>query len=299
MLKSEAIDPAEITGTGKGGRITREDVQKHKGKTSKPNTTSPAPVSSSSGNHSSSAKDRPHSLNHVEKHMFRVMTDSLKIPHFLFTHDLDIASLNTARKRFNLKSAQFSSDEVKLTILPFIMKAVSQAFLRHQKLNSHLQVSKTSGEAEVILRGSHNFGVAMDTEHGLLTPVVRDVQNHSVVSLASEISRLGKLAHDGKLLPGDFQDATFLVSNVGSISGSVVAPVIVPPMVGILGIGTLQEKPIFVTNERGRERIVKSQQMTLSWSADHRVIDGATVAKTGKLVQSYMENIESFGMMLK
>jgi 2-oxoisovalerate dehydrogenase E2 component (dihydrolipoyl transacylase) len=125
------------------------------------------------------------------------------------------------------------------------------------------------------------------------------VQNHSIVSLAAEIQRISRIAKDGRLGVEDFKNATFTISNIGSIGGGTVSPIILPPMVGIVGIGRVKEVPGFEKDEVGNEKIVKREEVVLSWSADHRVLDGATVAKCAEVVGTVLENFETLGVTLR
>jgi 2-oxoisovalerate dehydrogenase E2 component (dihydrolipoyl transacylase) len=119
------------------------------------------------------------------------------------------------------------------------------------------------------------------------------------MSLAVEIKRLSGLAKAGKLAPGDMKGATFTVSNIGSIGGAVVKPVIVPPMVAIVGVGKVEEVPVFVQNEQRGTEIVKRERVVLSWSADHRVLDGASVARCAESLARSLESIDELGLWLK
>jgi len=130
-------------------------------------------------------------------------------------------------------------------------------------------------------------------------PVVRNVETHTMLSLSMEIERLGKLAKSGNLAPNDLTGVTFTVSNIGSIGGDVVSPVTVPPQVGIVAIGRVQDVPAFETSATGTEVVVKKEKMTLSWSADHRVLDGPTVARCAQTVQQLLENVDILGFFLK
>ncbi|KAL5320107.1 hypothetical protein ACEPPN_013169 [Leptodophora sp. 'Broadleaf-Isolate-01'] len=294
MVKSLGLDVSKIQGTGKDGRILKEDVQRHS------STASSLPVTSTIPTPKDSPDDRSVCLTATEKQMFKVMTSSLSIPHFLYTHPVDLTSLNSLRQKINSVSPtlpEFSQSTPKLTSLPFIMKALSQAFLTTPKLNSHLYTDNDT--SKLLIKASHNFGIAVDTPQGLLVPVVRDVQNHSVTSLATEINRLSKLAKEGKLQVANFKDATFIISNIGSIGGGVVKPIIVSPMVGILGVGRAQDRLVSEKDLEGEDRFVKREEVVLSWSADHRILDGATVARCAEIVTRHLENFEAFSAIFK
>lgn len=288
QLKTLGIDPSEIMGTGKDGRILKEDVQNYiDSKTTSP-TPAPAPPTTVTppNQQSGPSGDQIVPLTSIENQMFQTMTKSLSIPQFLYTNSVEIANLNELRKRANDRATEKSGS--KLTTLPFILKALSQTLREYPKVNSHLDTTTDPARPKLIVKSAHNFGIAVDTPQGLLVPIVKNVQDHSVISLAAEINRLSELAKSGKLQPHDFKDGTFIVSNIGSIGGNVVSPVIVAPMVGILGVGRGHTVPAF-----GKDgKVVPREQMTLSWSADHRILDGATVARCAEAMKQAIEMVE-------
>lgn len=301
MLKHHDIDIKDVEGTGKGGRVLKEDVQSYL--TSR---VSSAPVlPSAPTTQHAPARDKVVLLTPTEMQMFRVMTQALSIPHLGYTHAVDFTALSSLRRKSNEQmeaSAEMYGDTIsKLTPLPFIMKALSQAFLQHPKLNAHLDTETNPQKAQLLMRSSHNFGIAVDTPNGLLVPVVKDVQSRSILSISAEVKRLSILAKEGRLSPSDMQRATFTVSNIGSIGGSVVSPIILPPTVAIVAVGKVEDVPVFLerNNERGEASIVKRKKAVLSWSADHRVLDGASVARCAELVGKILENIEAIGLALR
>lgn len=309
MLKMNDINTADVEGTGKGGRILKGDVQRYMNTRHTALTEERQPAASQSGDSTSAwSEDRRVALSPIQKQMFKSMTASLSIPHFLYTHTVDLTSLTTLTERLGTDSRLASrlghgeGTPIKLTVLPFVLKALSKAASEFPAVNSLLELDEATGNpqrAEMTLKASHNFGLAVDTPQGLLVPVVRNVQNLSILSLASEISRLGKLAKEGRLSPDDMKDGTLVVSNIGSIGGQVVAPVILSPMTAIVAVGKMEDVPAFETDKEGVERIVKKKKVTLSWSADHRVLDGATVARCAQQVAMWLENPECLGIALK
>lgn len=288
LLKSLNIEASQITGTGKDGRISKDDVQRYM-----------APISTTAAPPKVAGQDTFVALTPVENHMFKTMTQSLSIPQFLYTHSINLTPVTELRRQANAAASSSQDGTQKLTPLPFILKAISQAFTQFPKLNAHLDTESNPNKPQLILKGSHNFGIAIDTPQGLLVPVLRDVQSHSIVSLAAEINRLSKLAKSGRLGPDDFKHATFVVSNIGSIGGDAVGPVIVSPMVGIVGVGRAQRVPVFEDDPKDGWKIVAREQVTFSWSADHRVLDGATVARCAETTGKLLENVYLLGTVLK
>jgi 2-oxoisovalerate dehydrogenase E2 component (dihydrolipoyl transacylase) len=308
LLKENNIDVAEVQGTGKDQRVLKEDVQKFL----------EARIDGQASRHlqqllhgteSTSTKpppgDRIVGLSPIQIGMFKSMTQSLSIPHFLYTHTVDLTALMDVHQRFSKNpptAAELQNEDgtpVKLTLLPFVLKALSKAVTSFPQVNSRVLRGTEGGHPQLEIKGAHNFGLAVDTPNGLLVPVVRNVQDLSIASLAREISRLGHVAREGKLKPEDMQDATLVVSNIGSIGGQVVAPVILSPMTAIVAVGKIGQVPAFAVDVDGIERIVKKTQAVLSWSADHRVLDGATVARCAQQVALWLENIDYMGLSLK
>lgn len=193
-----------------------------------------------------------------------------------------MSAITETRKRLNAKA---TSPEQKLTHLPFVIKALSLALQHHPLLNSSLD-TKDPKKPELVYRGTHNFGVAIDAPSGLLVPVLKNVQDMSISEISSNLRQLSEKARNNKLSPGDFSGATFTVSNIGSVGGGVVAPVISEPQVAILGVGRSKIVPAFNENEE----LVKKEELTLSWSADHRVVDGAECARCAERVKAYLED---------
>lgn len=282
LIKASGLDLMQIQGTGKDGRILKEDVRRHINQPDFTPVPEPGPPKAVGG-------DRRVLLTAVERQMFKTMTESLTIPQFLYTHTVDFSSLQELREQANAARP----GQVKLTLLPFIVKIVSQVLANFTQFNAHLDTSTDASKPQLIHKVVHNFGIAVDSPQGLVVPVIKDIRNHSVASLAQEINRLATLAQAGKLTPGDFSGATFIVSNIGSLGGDVVHPVIVSPMVAIVGIGKARKTAAVMDDQ-----IVVREQVILSWSADHRVLDGAVVAKCARAVGESIENIDNLKMLL-
>lgn len=217
--------------------------------------------------------------------MFKAMTKSLSIPHFLYSDEIHLDPLVRARSIIN-RSLNNDPHLHKVSYMPFVIKAVSQSLDAHPLLNSRLELD--SEKPQLIMRPQHNIGVAMDTPLGLLVPNVKNVGSLNILEIAKELNRLQAAGTGGKLAPADLQGGTITVSNIGNIGGTVVAPVIVTSEVAILGMGRARTVPAF--NDVGA--VVPKMVVNFSWSADHRVVDGATMAKMAAMVKSFIEEPE-------
>jgi len=299
LTKELNLNIEEIPGTGKDGRVLKEDVQRY---ASARTDSAPAAPSPTPTLVEPLGEDRTMALTSVQNQMFKAMTRSLQIPHFLYTDSIDFTELNRVRRGLNThhssppgNSYHHHHHQVKLSVLPFILKAVSLALTAFPSLNAHLDTESDPQKPKLTHKAAHNIGVAIDTPQGLLVPVVRNVQSHSILSLATELQRLSALARANQLSTSDFNGATFTVSNIGSLGGGVVAPVVVSPQVAILGVGRSKAVPAF--DEKGQ--VVRREEAMFSWSADHRVVDGATMARFAESVKRYLEQVESMMVRLR
>jgi 2-oxoisovalerate dehydrogenase E2 component (dihydrolipoyl transacylase) len=285
LSKELGIDISQVNGTGKDGRVMKEDVQRFASEGQ--STTASAPITATQP----AKEDTVVRISGIQAQMFKAMTKSLSIPHFLYSDSVDMTATTSLRKRLN---ASNKAEPLKLSPLPFIIKATSLALQSFPSLNAHLD---TSDPAKPVLthKSSHNIGVAIDTPAGLVVPVIKNVQSLSIIEIATETARLSSLARSGKLTTSDLSGATFTISNIGSIGGGAVAPVIVGPQVAILGVGRAKEIPAF--GEDGS--IVRKQEAVFSWSADHRVVDGAMVARCADRVRELLEGVESMVVQMR
>ncbi|MCJ1394040.1 hypothetical protein MMC18_006918 [Xylographa bjoerkii] len=290
LLKELAIKIEDIQGTGKDGRVHKDDVQKF---ATARNSASQAARQPSAPQTSSRdcgpQREIVIALTPIQSQMFKTMTRSLSIPHFLFADEINLTALESLRIRLNA----LSLTRRKLTYLPFVIKAVSIALRDFPLLNSRVEYNPEVKDVSprLIVREKHNIGVAMDTPQGLLVPNIKDVGNLSVLEIADQLKHLQNLAQASKLTAIDLTGGTITVSNIGSIGGTYVAPIIVQSEVAILGVGRAKVMPAF--DEEGS--IEKRTVGNFSWSADHRVVDGATMARMGGRVR---EVIEEPGLML-
>lgn len=298
LTKELDVDIAEINGTGRDGRVLKDDVyqfaKQRDTAPAKSDEVSSAPFSSPS-EQGGTQKEIMTQLSNTQAQMFKTMTRSLTIPHFLYADEIDFSGLSELRQRLNRRLAKTPDNKIsKLSYLPFIIKAVSMMLHRYPSLNARVDVDSTSSKPVLFMRSQHNIGVAMDTPSGLIVPVVKNVSGLNILSIAAELNRLQGLAASGKLTSQDLSGGTITVSNIGSIGGTYVSPVIVEKEVSILGVGKMRTIPAF--NKEGQ--VVGKQICNFSWSADHRVVDGATMARAAEVVRGFVEDPDSMVMYL-
>jgi 2-oxoisovalerate dehydrogenase E2 component (dihydrolipoyl transacylase) len=294
LTKELNVRIEDVTGTGRDGRVLKEDVYQF---AKDRDTSSATPISSKSTFAVSSGPQEETicPLSNTQYQMFKTMTKSLAIPHFLYADEIDFSGMAELRIRLNKGLARAPINDIsKLSFLPFIIKAVSMSLHQYPSLNARVEFDSSSSKPALVMRSQHNIGVAMDTPTGLIVPVIKNVSSLNVLAIAAELNRLQALAVTGKLTTQDLSGGTITVSNIGSIGGTYVSPVIVEKEVAILGVGKIRTIPSF--GEDGQ--VVKKQVCNFSWSADHRVIDGATMARAAEVVRGFVEDPDSMVMHL-
>uniref|UniRef100_A0A8D3AUJ9 Dihydrolipoamide acetyltransferase component of pyruvate dehydrogenase complex n=1 Tax=Scophthalmus maximus TaxID=52904 RepID=A0A8D3AUJ9_SCOMX len=309
------IKLSEVVGTGKDGRILKEDIlnflARQTGAILPPTpiqeiqtlvpaqaadaaafrpASSPTPVTAppTTTKPVFTGKDVTEPLKGFHKAMMKTMTAALKIPHFGYCDEVDLSRLVALRAE--LRSVA-EGRGVKLSYMPFFIKAASLCLLHFPILNASVDDSCQN----ITYKASHNIGLAMDTIQGLLVPNVKNVQLLSVLDVALELNRLQALGSAGQLGTSHLSGGTFTLSNIGSIGGTYAKPVILPPEVAIGALGKIQVLPRF----DGGGQVVPAHIMKVSWSADHRVIDGATMCRFSNLWRGYLENPASMVLDLK
>ncbi|KAJ5089487.1 hypothetical protein N7532_008171 [Penicillium argentinense] len=279
LLKTHNIHILDIDGTGKDGRVLKEDVLRFvESRDSSAESAAASIVSSTTPDKRQT--ESTVRLTPIQSAMFKTMTKSLNTPHLLYADELSASEITAIRK----KLTSDAKDPKKITFLPFVVKAVSLALNEFPILNARVDASDPA-KPKLVMRSKHNIGIAMDTPNGLIVPNIKDVASRSIFDIAAEISRLSALGKEGKLTPSDLNGGTITVSNIGNIGGTYVAPVIVPTEVAILGVGRTRTVPVF--DKEGQ--VARGELVNFSWSADHRVIDGATMARMGNRVRDFVE----------
>lgn len=192
------------------------------------------------------------------------------IPHVTQFDEADITDLEALRKESNEIDKE---NKVKLTLLAFLMKALIAPLKKFPEFNASLD-SGADGEANLLIKHFYHIGFAVDTMNGLVVPVIKDVDQKGIITIAEELAKLSLLAREGKLKPTDMQGASFTISSLGGIGGTAFTPIINAPEVAILGISKASIKAVYRENQ-----FVPRLMLPLSLSYDHRVIDGATAAR--------------------
>ncbi|WP_226636996.1 dihydrolipoamide acetyltransferase family protein [Novosphingobium profundi] len=203
------------------------------------------------------------------------------IPHFAYVEEYDVTALEETRAQLNAGRGE----RPKLTMLPFLIAAICKLIPRYPMLNAHYD-----DEAGVVTRyGSVHLGMAAQTASGLMVPVIRDAQGRNLWQLAAEISRLAEAAREGKAASGELSGSTITITSLGPKGGVATTPVINRPEVCIIGPNRIVERPMFVTDASGTERIEKRKTMNISMSCDHRVVDGWDAASFAQDLKALIE----------
>ena len=192
-------------------------------------------------------------------------------PHFTVVEEIDVTELVRVRQKAKELGAK---QGVKVTFMPFLMKAVANGLMKHRMLNGHLD--EASGD--IVLPGTVDLGIATDTPNGLIVPVIRGVQSKGLLELAAELQNLAERTRAGKVRPDELKGSTFSITNAGNIGGTLATPIINFPDIAILGVHRIVKRPGVVETPEG-DVIEVRQYMNLSCSVDHRLADGADAAR--------------------
>jgi pyruvate/2-oxoglutarate dehydrogenase complex dihydrolipoamide acyltransferase (E2) component len=283
LARELGVDLRQVAPSGSSGRVTREDVERHAsgaGPAPAAPAAAPAPAAlAPAPPPKPSAEDERVPIRGLRKRIFENMARSKHTAaHFNYVEECDVGRLIDLRER---SRGHAEKAGVKLTFLPFIVKAAVAALKLHPRLNAVIDEQAM----EVVLRKSYDIGIAMATEAGLIVPVVRGVDRMSILDVAREIDRLASAAREGKSQREDLGGSSFTVSSLGKLGGLMAPPIINYPEVGIMGIHAIKKKPVVRGND-----IVVGDVMLLTFSFDHRIIDGDVGALFAQEIVSYLEN---------
>ncbi len=262
-----------VPGTGMGGRITHEDLQAYAARAAQPQL-----AGAVDQRYAQRADEQSVPVIGLRRKIAQKMQEAKRrIPHFTYVEEVDMTELETLRARLN---AQHGKTRGRLTVLPFIARAVVLAVRAHPQINA-----RYDDEAAVATRyGAVHLGIATQTEGGLMVPVVRHVETLDLWACAAEVVRLAEAARSGRATRDELSGSTITITSLGALGGIVTTPVINHPEVAIVGINRMVERPMI----RGGA-VVARQMMNLSSSFDHRVVDGMHAAEFVQLIRGYLE----------
>jgi len=284
FAREQGVDIKQVSGTGKNGRVTREDITGFGGASAAPAATdAPAQATAAAEEVKAAAPVatggayRPEervAFKGIRKVIASAMSKSVyTAPHVTIMDEVDVTELVALRTKYKPYAEKKGS---KLTYLPFIVKALVSACREFPIMNSTLD----EANQEIVYRKYYNVGIATDTENGLIVPVIDDADRKNLFAIADNIRDLAVRGREGKLAATELRGSTITISNIGSAGGMFFTPVINFPEVAILGTGRISEKAIVRDGE-----LVAAPVMALSLSFDHRLIDGATA-------QNFMNHIK-------
>jgi pyruvate dehydrogenase E2 component (dihydrolipoamide acetyltransferase) len=281
LARELGVNLSRVPGTGPDGRITREDVidaVRHANAVAE--SSSARGALSGPEERDSYGAIRRESMSKIRKTIATNMVRSATtIPHLTNFDDADITELERLRKE---SAAAYADSGIKLTSLSFVLKAISLALKQHPTLNSSVDMEV----GEVIYKQYVNLGVAVDTDRGLIVPVLRNVDSLSIPQIAQGVQALAEKVRDGKQTLDDLRGGTFTISNLGAVGGQYSTPIINHPEVAILLIGRSRKMPVVTADDKIEARLM----MPLSLSYDHRIVDGAAASRFLNEVIGYLES---------
>ncbi len=283
LARELGVDVEQVVGSGPSGRVRVDDVRDH-GAAPVGAAFPAAPVYRTPAGYEGREERVP------VRGLRRLISNQMVASHLhtvrtLHVDEADVTALVALRDKLKPRAA---ARGVRLSYLPFVMKAVATALAEYPALNSSLDEAAN----EIVRKSYYNLGMAVATEAGLVVPVVRDVDSRTILELAADVNRLADAAKAGKLAPDDMRGGTFSITNIGSLGGLFSFPIINVPEAAILGVHSIKKRPVVLPDDT----IAARQMLYLSLSFDHRLVDGAEGAMfTGRVID-ILENPEA--MML-
>ncbi len=269
LAKELGVDIGAVKGTGEGGRVSEDDVRRHAEREQ---------VSAADAYGEVERVPIIRVRRSIARQMVRAKSS---IPHV--TH-MDLADASALVRLKSEQADEAKNKSIHLTYLPYIMRAAALGLLEHPYLNSSIDTEKN----EIVLKKYINIGFAVETDDGLIVPVVKDVDKKSVLELAEETQRLAELCRQRKVGLSDLKGGSFSITNIGSIGGIYSTPIINHPEAANLGVGKIRRMPAAVDGEIG---VIDGVHLSLSF--DHRILDGARAARFTNTVIEYIENPKS------
>lgn len=280
MAKEMGIDINLVRGTGPAQRVMKNDILNFSKQDSKPIDSKPI-----ASDNLLEERLEIEPLSQIRKTIAKNMIQSKhNAAHMTVFEEVEISELDRVRKKYK---DYFKDENIRITYLAFIVKAVALALKKHKSLNAEMDMDK----GVMIYKKYYNIGIAADTEKGLVVPVIKNADKLSIKEIALEIQTLSEKARDGKLSMDDMKDGTFTITSYGSIGGLFAVPVINYPQAGILGIGRISKQPIVKD-----DKLDIGLMLPLSLSVDHRIADGGETSRFLNRVMSYLN--EPVGLLI-
>ena len=281
LARELGVDLTRLRGTGLAGRITEEDVRRAAGLGEAAPAALPAAPAPRLPDFTKWGPVRREPMSGVRKATVRSMSQAwAQVPMVTHFDEADVTELEALRKQYAKKAEEKG---FRLTLTAFLLKALALTLKAFPKFNASLDVEAQ----EIVYKDYIHIGVAVDTPHGLLVPVIRDVDRKGVLRLAEGLQEISQRARERKLSPEEMQGATFSLSNLGGIGGTGFTPIVNWPEVAILGVSRSQMKPLW---DPGKEAFVPRLVMPFSLTYDHRLIDGADAARFCRHLAGILED---------
>jgi len=286
LAKELGVRLEDVRGSGDGGRITPADV-KQAAEGEKP--AAPGPEPAPEAERPAAVAGAPMDGERVERVPFRGVRRKIaehmtrskqRAAHFTYVEEVDVTEVVRLREDAKPRAEK---QGIKLTYLPFVIKAVIPALRKFPLLNAELDEEK----GEIVLKHHYHLGVSVDTEQGLIVPVVKHADRRSVFDIARELTRLAEAARRGKVAASDLKGSTFTITSAGNLGGVLATPIINYPEVAILGVNQIKRRPVVAPDGQS---IVVRDMVYLSISLDHRVVDGAMAARFMNEVKWLLED---------
>lgn len=280
LAREAGVDLATVTGSGVGGRIRREDIEavvaaRAAASVSTPSagdTPAPSAASSQPVREPSPLRGTTEKMTRLRQTISRRMVESLQTAAQLTTI-IEVDVTRIAALRAQAKGSFQEREQTKLTFLPFFVKAATEALPYHPKVNATIK------DTEVTYHAHEHIGIAVDTDRGLLVPVIKDAGQKSLADIARAINDLAARTREGKVGADDLSGSTFTITNTGSGGALFDTPVLNMPETAIMGVGTIVKRPVVVKDALGNDSIAIRSMVYLSLSYDHRLVDGADASR--------------------
>jgi pyruvate dehydrogenase E2 component (dihydrolipoamide acetyltransferase) len=288
LAKQHDVDLAAVSGTGVGGRIRKQDVidaaEKPAAASAAPAGEAPAAAPAVAAAEPSPLRGKTEKLTRLRKTIATRMLESLQVSAQLTTVvEVDVTEI--ARLRARTKDSFYEREGVKLSFLPFFAKAAIEALKEYPQVNSSIDLDAGT----VTYPDGEHLGVAVDTERGLLVPVIKDAGDLSIAGLSRKIADVAERTRTNKILPDELSGGTFTLTNTGSRGALFDTPIINQPQVAILGTGAVVKRPVVITDPHFGESIAVRQMVYLALTYDHRIVDGADAARFLTAIKTRLE----------